>query len=194
MRARLIRVRSVGCGNRYSCTNDARFSTISAPSVGPQRASTEPLELALYARDAGVAEGAALAVCWPRSTDEVAAAVRIARRHGRPFVARGSGTGLAGGATPLGDPVVIVTTQMNRVLDVDPVARVAWVEPGVLQPRSLAHGAPPRPALRPRSVVAAGLHHRRQRRHERRRTALPRGRRHERARARASRSCSPTAR
>jgi glycolate oxidase len=47
-------------------------------------------------------------------------------------VARGSGTGLAGGATPLGDPVVIVTTQMNRVLDVDPGARVAWVEPGVL--------------------------------------------------------------
>jgi glycolate oxidase len=86
----------------------------------------------LYARDAGVAEGTALAVCWPRSTEEVAAAVRIARRHERPFVARGSGTGLAGGATPLGDPVVIVTTQMSRVLDVDPVARVAWVEPGVL--------------------------------------------------------------
>jgi glycolate oxidase len=86
----------------------------------------------LYARDAGVAEGDALAVCWPRTADEVAATVRIARRHGRPFVARGSGTGLAGGATPLGDPVVIVTTQMNRVLDVDPAGRVAWVEPGVL--------------------------------------------------------------
>ena len=53
-------------------------------------------------------------------------------RHGRPFVARGSGTGLAGGATPLDDPVVIVTTQMNRVLEVDAEARVAWVEPGVL--------------------------------------------------------------
>ena len=110
--------------------------------VGPQRASTEPLELALYARDAGVAEGAALAVCWPRSTEEVAAAVRVARRHERPFVARGSGTGLAGGATPLGDPVVIVTTQMNRVLEVDPDARVAWVEPGVLNldlPRTVRH-------------------------------------------------------
>jgi glycolate oxidase len=86
----------------------------------------------LYARDAGVAEGDALAVCWPVHADEVAAAVKVARRHGRPFVARGSGTGLAGGATPLGDPVVIVTTQMNRVLEVDPIARVAWVEPGVL--------------------------------------------------------------
>lgn len=79
-----------------------------------------------------MSEGHAVAVCWPRSAGEVAAAVRIARRHGRPFVARGSGTGLAGGATPLGDPVVIVTTRMNRVLGVDPHARVAWVEPGVL--------------------------------------------------------------
>jgi glycolate oxidase subunit GlcD len=100
--------------------------------VGPDRASAEPLELALYARDAGVAEGDALAVCWPRSAAEIAAAVRVARAHGRPFVARGSGTGLAGGATPLDDPVVIVTTQLNRVLEIDPLARVAWVEPGVL--------------------------------------------------------------
>jgi glycolate oxidase len=86
----------------------------------------------LYARDAGVSEGAALAVCWPNSSEEVAAAVRVARRHQRPFVARGSGTGLAGGATPLDDPVVIVTTQMNRVLAVDTEQRCAWVEPGVL--------------------------------------------------------------
>jgi len=70
-------------------------------------------------------------VCWPRSTAEVAAAVRIARRHDRPFVARGSGTGLAGGAVPIGDPVVIVTTAMNRILDIDAAAGRAWVEPGV---------------------------------------------------------------
>jgi glycolate oxidase len=86
----------------------------------------------LYARDAGVAVGRAEAVCFPASSDEVAAAVRVARRHDRPFVARGSGTGLAGGATPLDGPVVIVTTQMNHVLEVDAEARVAWVEPGVL--------------------------------------------------------------
>jgi glycolate oxidase len=47
-------------------------------------------------------------------------------------VARGSGTGLAGGATPVDDPLVIVTTHMNRVLEVDVEQRVAWVEPGVL--------------------------------------------------------------
>jgi glycolate oxidase len=111
-------------------------------ALGPDRVSAEPLELALYARDAGVAEGRALAVCWPQSADDVVAAVRVARVHNRPFVARGSGTGLAGGATPIDDPVVIVTTQMNRVLDVDAEQRVAWVEPGLLNldlSRAVAH-------------------------------------------------------
>ena len=45
-------------------------------------------------------EGPAGVVCFPLSTAEVQACVRVARRHGRPFVARGSGTGLAGGAVP----------------------------------------------------------------------------------------------
>jgi glycolate oxidase len=94
--------------------------------------SAEPLELALYGRDAGVSEGNAGVVCFPDSAAGVAAAVRVAREHGRPFVARGSGTGLSGGATPVDEPVVIVTTACNRVLDIDPVQRVAWVEPGVL--------------------------------------------------------------
>jgi glycolate oxidase len=89
-----------------------------------------------------VAQGSAKAVCFPRDAAEVAAAVRVAVRHGRPFVARGSGTGLAGGATPLDDPVVIVTTQMNRVVEINAAARVAWVEPGVLNldlSRAVAH-------------------------------------------------------
>ena len=100
--------------------------------LGPDRARAEPLELALYARDAGVARGRAAVVCFPRSGREVAEAVRIAARHDRSFVARGSGTGLAGGATPVDDPLVIVTTRLNRVLEVDPDERFAWVEPGVL--------------------------------------------------------------
>ena len=101
-------------------------------ALGRDQARAEPLELALYARDAGVRAGAAAAVCFPRSPSEVAAAVRAARAHGVPFVARGSGTGLAGGATPTSEPLVIVTTHMNRLLDVDPGERTAWVEPGML--------------------------------------------------------------
>jgi len=101
-------------------------------ALGPGRARAEPLELALYARDAGTAVGRAAAVCFPRSTAEVAAAVGITARLDRPFVVRGSGTGLAGGATPVDDPLVIVTTHMNRILEIDPVERIARVEPGVL--------------------------------------------------------------
>ena len=111
-------------------------------TLGDDRARAEPLELALYARDAGVASGHAAAVCFPRDGRELAEAVRITARHDRPFVARGSGTGLAGGATPMGDPLVIVTTQLNHILEVDTEQRVAWVEPGVLNldlSRAVAH-------------------------------------------------------
>jgi glycolate oxidase len=45
---------------------------------------------------------------------------------------RGSGTGLAGGATPIGDALVVVTSKMDRILEIRPEDRLAWVEPGVL--------------------------------------------------------------
>ena len=101
-------------------------------ALGAERARAEPLELALYGRDAGVERGEAAAVCFPADAEQVAAAVAVAARHDRAFVARGSGTALAGGATPVGRPVVIVTTRLNRVLQVDGPERAAWVEPGVL--------------------------------------------------------------
>jgi glycolate oxidase len=101
-------------------------------ALAPERVRTEAVELGLYGRDASVLSGSAAVACFPLTTEEVAAAVRVARRHGRPFVARGSGTGLAGGAVPVGDPVVIVTTKMDAILSVDPDERVAWVQPGVV--------------------------------------------------------------
>jgi glycolate oxidase len=115
--------------------DDAALAALAADlaaALAPDRVRTGGVELGLYGRDASVLAGEAAVACFPTSTDEVAAAVRIARRHGRPFVARGSGTGLAGGAVPVGDPVVIVTTKMDRILSVDPDDRVAWVEPGVV--------------------------------------------------------------
>jgi glycolate oxidase len=57
--------------------------------------------------------------------------MRVAREHDLPVVPRGSGTGLAGAATPLDDAMVVVTSRMNRVLEVRPEDRLAWVEPGV---------------------------------------------------------------
>ena len=101
-------------------------------ALSPDRVRIGGTELALYQRDASNLTGSAGVVCFPTSTEDVQACIRIAGRHSQPFVARGAGTGLAGGATPLDDAMMIVTTKMNRVLSVDPVNRLAWVEPGVL--------------------------------------------------------------
>src|SRR6202140_3099565 len=72
------------------------------------------------------------AVVLVRSTDEVQAVVRICHRERIPFVARGSGTGLSGGALPVTGGIVIGLARMNRILEVDfPNARIV-VEPGVI--------------------------------------------------------------
>ncbi len=101
-------------------------------ALSPERVRTGATELALYRRDASNIEGMPGIVCFPLTTNEVQACVNAAVRHGVAFVARGAGTGLAGGAVPLDHSLVIVTTKMNRVLEVDATNRFAWVEPGVL--------------------------------------------------------------
>src|SRR5438309_4314048 len=111
-------------------------------ALAPERVKVSALELDLYARDASIISGRAEVVCFPLTTEEVQACVRVCCEHGRPFVPRGSGTGLAGGAVPIVDPVVIVTTKMTRILEVDEEERLAWVEPGVLNldlTRAVAH-------------------------------------------------------
>jgi glycolate oxidase len=100
--------------------------------IGSDRVRSSSAELNLYKRDASTMDGAAGVVCFPISTEEVRQCVLVARRHGVPFVARGSGTGLAGGAVPLDGAIVIATTKMNHILAVDADACLAWVEPGVL--------------------------------------------------------------
>jgi glycolate oxidase len=103
-----------------------------AAALGADAVLADPLALRLYARDASMVEGSAGLVAFPRSAEDIAACMRIAAAHGLPVVPRGSGTGLAGAATPIGDSLVVVTTKMNRILEVRPEDRLAWVEPGVL--------------------------------------------------------------
>src|SRR3954463_12155848 len=71
------------------------------------------------------------AVVLPSSAAQVQAIVRLCHREGIPFVARGHGTGLSGGALPAADGVVIALSRLNRVLDVDIANRRVTVEPGV---------------------------------------------------------------
>ena len=71
------------------------------------------------------------AVVLPRSAAEVQNIVRLCARDGVPFVPRGHGTGLSGGALPVAGGVVIALSRLNRVLDVDIPNQRVTVEPGV---------------------------------------------------------------
>ncbi|MDO8616518.1 MAG: FAD-linked oxidase C-terminal domain-containing protein [Dehalococcoidia bacterium] len=91
-----------------------------------------PEDLLVYEYDGTIERGMPEAVVLPDSAEQVAAAVRIARRHGVAVTARGAGTGLSGGAIPCDGGVVIATPRLNRILELDPENRRAVVEPGVV--------------------------------------------------------------
>jgi glycolate oxidase len=110
--------------------------------IDPRRVHTDAADIDLYKRDASNIEGRAGVVCFPTTTTEVQDLVRVCAEFKQPFVARGSGTGLSGGATPLDGAVVISTAKMNRLISVDPINRTAWIEPGMLNldlTREVAH-------------------------------------------------------
>lgn len=94
---------------------------------------TDPLELRTYECD-GLAQYKVTPglVVLPETTDQVAACVRLCAKAGIPFVARGSGTGLSGGALPRADGVLIVTTRMRTIREIDLAAQRAVVDPGVI--------------------------------------------------------------
>jgi glycolate oxidase len=71
-------------------------------------------------------------VVLPETTEQLAAVVRACAEHGVPFVARGSGTGLSGGALPRADGILIVTSRMRTIREVRRADQRAVVEPGVI--------------------------------------------------------------
>jgi glycolate dehydrogenase FAD-linked subunit len=112
---------------------DARIFQELRATVGDRGLITSPEELRTYECDGLTAFRAVpRAVLLPSSTEQVQAIVRVCHRERIPFVARGAGTGLSGGALPVENGVVISLARMNRILEVDlPNARVV-VEPGVI--------------------------------------------------------------
>jgi glycolate oxidase subunit GlcD len=80
-------------------------------------------------------------VLWPRSTEQVSAALRILHKFKVPVVPRGSGTGLSGGATPVDGGAVVQLSRMRRILEVDPVDRLARVELGLINADLSLHTA-----------------------------------------------------
>jgi glycolate oxidase len=112
---------------------DARIFQELRSIVGAHGLVSSPEELHTYECD-GLTNFRVmpLAVLLPSDTQQVQAIVRLCHRERIPFVARGSGTGLSGGALPVENGVVISLARMNRILEVDlPNARVI-VEPGVI--------------------------------------------------------------
>ncbi len=100
--------------------------------VGPRGVLRRAGELVVYRSDGlpGYSKQPRLAV-FPRTRDELVAIVRLLADQSVPFVPRGAGTGLSGGA--LADDVVLVgLNRLTRILSIDPVERLAVVEPGVV--------------------------------------------------------------
>jgi glycolate oxidase subunit GlcD len=71
-------------------------------------------------------------VVLPRDTGQTAGCMRLLHEHGTPIVARGAGTGLSGGATPVENGVVIATSRMRDILEVNAADRFARVQAGVI--------------------------------------------------------------
>ena len=99
---------------------------------GEERVRSHPLDQHIFAKDAGFRRGGPPIVVFPESTEDVVAAVKVARSHDLPIVARGAGTGLAGGAVPQAGALLVVMTKMNQIFEIDEVGRTAWVGPGII--------------------------------------------------------------
>lgn len=101
--------------------------------LGADAVITDPVRLRTYECD-GLTYHRAMPgiVVLPGTAEQIAAVVRECTAAGVPYVARGSGTGLSGGALPRTDGVLIVTAKMRRILEIDAANQRAVVEPGVV--------------------------------------------------------------
>jgi glycolate oxidase len=114
----------------YAADMDAAAELVEL--LGAARVHTRPIDRQIFAKDAGVSVGDPAIIVLPETTEEVAAVVGVAAGAGMPVVARGAGTGLAGGAVPASGSIVVVLTRMNEIYEVDEIGNTAWVGPGVI--------------------------------------------------------------
>ncbi|MFJ6670675.1 FAD-binding oxidoreductase [Actinosynnema sp. NPDC091369] len=103
-------------------------------AVGTDAVLTDVDVTASYQRDMMplAPYGQPLAVVLPTSAEQVQAVVRACAATGTPIVPRGAGSGLSGAANAVDGCVVLVTTKMNAIVEIDPDNRLAVVEPGVV--------------------------------------------------------------
>lgn len=99
--------------------------------LGSKHVRTGLGERMAYAYDATGEKSIPELVVFPASVDEVAACLKLARRHRTPVVVRGAGTNLSGGTVPIRGGLVVNLLRMDRILSIDPLRRLAVVEPGI---------------------------------------------------------------
>ncbi|MBI1941582.1 MAG: FAD-binding protein [Acidobacteria bacterium] len=100
--------------------------------VGSDAALWRPEDLMLYEYDALSSATQPQAVVFPTRTEQVVGVVKMASQAKLPIVARGAGTGLSGGAVITEGGIVIVTSRMKKILEIDLENRRARVQPGVV--------------------------------------------------------------
>jgi glycolate oxidase len=98
---------------------------------GPENVFWRAEDLIVWEYDAGFDRRPPSAVAVPGTAEEVAAVVRVAHEAGVAIVPRGAGTGLSGGTIACGYAIVVSTARLRNIIAIDPIARVAIVEPGV---------------------------------------------------------------
>ena len=100
-------------------------------ALGAEHVITEPEQLRVYECDGLTGHRAVPElVVLPGSTEDVQTVLRACHRERVPFVPRGAGTGLSGGATPAAGGVVVSLARMNRILEIDLASQRIVVEPG----------------------------------------------------------------
>jgi glycolate oxidase len=100
--------------------------------VGREHVIDSSHDLRIFERDASIEGAMPDAVVLPATTAEVSAVIKVAAKHRIPIVPRGAGTGLSGGAVTIRGGIALQVTRMRRILEIDPVAQTALVEPGVV--------------------------------------------------------------
>src|SRR5436309_5392792 len=104
-----------------------------AAIVAPMPVLSAPEDMLVYECDGHTLDKAPpTAVVFPSTTEQVVAIVKLANQYGLPFVARGAGTGLSGGALALDGGIVIEMSRMNRILKISYEDRLAVVETGLI--------------------------------------------------------------
>lgn len=103
-----------------------------ASIVGADHVSISELDRTTHGQDALKEVALPDFVIWPRTTEEVAAIMRLANRERVPVTPRAGGVGYTGGAVPLHGGILLSVTRMDQILEIDEPNMVAVVEPGVI--------------------------------------------------------------